>query len=194
MATPFRFEQREVNGEIERVDHFRDGSVLVTKFKPTVGDVAVTALGCENPYTDNGPWRIGDERAKVLALFRRAAQGQATAGDWLRAQQVQLWYAPSAGGALRISPACVDWSTSGCKHDYITFKPIPEELKRGYLKLAMKDDSAVLPGVCDDCGLAMVRVRSPVSSTGWWWCDADGDVVRPATDGTLYPLQKKVRR
>ncbi|TAL42449.1 MAG: hypothetical protein EPN91_08700 [Salinibacterium sp.] len=182
MATPFKFEQREVNGSIERKEFFRDGTDETTTFRPNIGDVLATDTACTNPYTFRDTQGL---REKAFALFRRAAAGKASGGDWMLAQQVQLWYAPSCGGALRISPECINWQHQTCRHDRITFRAIKEP--KGYHKLfkPAELEATGTGGCCDECGLVMVRVRSPLSHTGWWWCDEAGDPVRPATDGKL---------
>jgi hypothetical protein len=71
-----------------------------TRRKFHIGDVAVTPSGWANPYHYTGnPYSIGDQRVSAL----RACRDGVDTG-------LQLWYAPSSGGARHITAKQVDWS------------------------------------------------------------------------------------
>lgn len=69
-----------------------------------IGDVAVTPNTVVNPYTYQGETSIGAGRVKALKAAER--------GD-LRKLNLQLWFAPSGGGAKCIYPSDVNWEDSG---------------------------------------------------------------------------------
>ena len=74
---------------------------MKTKKKAHIGDVAV----CSGEPPDSNPYKgslIGKERRDALAKFKQGT-----------AEGYTLWYAPSNGGARRITSDDVDWESSG---------------------------------------------------------------------------------
>lgn len=81
-----------------------------------IGEVAVTHGACDNPYTYQGPYKFGKERARALRLFRLSFEGvwhREISAAWIQAHELQLWFAPAAGGGARkIQPSDVNWEAS----------------------------------------------------------------------------------
>lgn len=88
------------NDDFDGTQDYNEGAARERARLATIGDVIVVPKGTANPYR-NGVQ--GDERIDALRRFK--------AGQPLPAYDV--WFAPWAGPARRITRADVDWETSG---------------------------------------------------------------------------------